>query len=345
MLRLCKEVVGPAVEHHAADWLQRHELLRDQLRRVEMIERKPCCILFREELHREFPLGKVARFDGFEHVAPVIVGIGASELHRFVPHGGLNAQLGPPVKLDEGRVTFVVHQSKAVNAEPLDHPQRPRQGAIGHDPHHHVHGLRRQRDVVPERIVRGCRLRESAIGFHLHGMDEIGEFDRVLDEEHRDVVADQVPVAFLRIQLDGEAAHVARRVHRSCTARDGGEACEHRRAFAHLGQYLRRCELGQRVGELEESVYGGSARVDDAFRDAFVIEVRDLLAENEVFEQRRSARICFQRVLVVRDRRALIGRQGRVAVADDLMKFAAGRNRFSWTRRRLRFGAARLGRS
>ena len=54
-----------------------------------------------------------------------------------------------------------------------------------------------QRHEVPERVVRGGSLREAAIGFHLHGVDEVGELDRVLDEEHRDVVADEIPVALL----------------------------------------------------------------------------------------------------------------------------------------------------
>jgi len=40
-------------------------------------------------------------------------------------------------------------------------------------------------------------LRKAAVGFHFYGMDEVGEFDGILDEEHRDVVADQIPVAFL----------------------------------------------------------------------------------------------------------------------------------------------------
>jgi hypothetical protein len=42
------------------------------------------------------------------------------------------------------------------------------------------------------------RLRIAAIGLHLHAVDEVGELDRVLDEEHRDVVADQIPVALDR---------------------------------------------------------------------------------------------------------------------------------------------------
>ena len=44
-------------------------------------------------------------------------------------------------------------------------------------------------------------LRKGAVGFHLYGMDQVGEFDGVLNEEHRDIVADQIPVAFLRVEL------------------------------------------------------------------------------------------------------------------------------------------------
>ena len=49
--------------------------------------------------------------------------------------------------------------------------------------------------------------------------------------------------------------------------------------------------------------------MDDALGDALVVEVRDLLAEDEVLEQRRPAQARLQRVLVVGDRHALVGRQ------------------------------------
>jgi hypothetical protein len=39
--------------------------------------------------------------------------------------------------------------------------------------------------------------------------------------------------------------------------------------------------------------------VDDALGDALVVEVEDLLAQDEVFEQRRAALAGLQRVLVV----------------------------------------------
>ena len=48
----------------------------------------------------------------------------------------------------------------------------------------------------------------------------------------------------------------------------------------------------------------------DALRNALVVEVRDLLAQDEVFEQRRTAQARLERVLVVGDAHALVGGQG-----------------------------------
>ena len=53
----------------------------------------------------------------------------------------------------------------------------------------------------------------------------------------------------------------------------------------------------------------------DPLGDTLVVEVRDLLAQDEVFEQRRPAKPRLERILVVGDRHALIGGQraaGRV---------------------------------
>src|SRR3546814_11837157 len=68
---------------------------------------------------------------------------------------------------------------------------------------------------IPEIVVRGLRLWKVAIRFGLGRVDQIGEFDRILDEEHRDVVADQIPIALLSIEFDGETPHIACKVERS----------------------------------------------------------------------------------------------------------------------------------
>jgi hypothetical protein len=46
--------------------------------------------------------------------------------------------------------------------------------------------------------------------------------------------------------------------------------------------------MTHRFVDLKKSVRARAARVNDTLRDPFVIEVRDLLAEVEIFEQRRS---------------------------------------------------------
>src|SRR5512133_1962792 len=100
-----------------------------------------------------------------------------------------------------------------------------------------MHGFRRERNEIPERVVRARRLRKAAVGFHLDGMDEVGKLNGVLDEEYRDVIADQVPVALLGIKLDGEPAYVTRRIDRTRAACNGRQASENRGPLAYLGEY------------------------------------------------------------------------------------------------------------
>ena len=154
-------------------------------------------------------------------------------------------------------------------------------------------------------------------------MDQIGKLDRVLDEEHRDVVADQIPVACAGVELDREATHVARRIHGARAAGHGGEAREHRGAFSGFAQKGRRGVFLQRLGQFEVPVRTAAARMHDALGNALVIEVGDLLAEDEILEQGRSLVEGTQRILVVDDRDPLFRRQGRMTAARRLVKLAA----------------------
>ena len=172
--------------------------------------------------------------------------------------------------------------------------------------------------------MRGLRLREAAVGLLLGGVDEVGELDRVLDEEHRDVVADEVPVALLRVELHGEAAHVAGEVGRALVAGDGREADEDRRLLAGPLEQVGAGDVGQRLVVLEVAVRAEAAGVDHPLGDALVVEVEDLLPEVEVLEQRRAPLADPQRVLVVGDRDALLGGQRGPSAVGGLVGLAAG---------------------
>lgn len=65
-----------------------------------------------------------------------------------------------------------------------------------------------KRDEVPEHVrVLQMRLRVALLR-----VDEAGEQDGIADEEDRRVVADQVPNAVIGVELQGEAAGIARSV-------------------------------------------------------------------------------------------------------------------------------------
>ena len=170
--------------------------------------------------------------------------------------------------------------------------------------------------------MRGLRLGEATVWLLLRRVDQIGKFYRVLDEEHRDVVADDVPVALLGVELDGEAAHVAGKIRRALIAGDRGEPHE---GFGLLSRPLKQVGLGN-VGErfisFEEAMGAEASRMDDALWNAFMVEMEDLLAEVMVLEQGRTARSHFEGVLVVGDRGTLLrGEHGHVA-AGDLVRLA-----------------------
>ena len=141
----------------------------------------------------------------------------------------------------------------------------------------------------------------------LDRVDEIGELHRILDEKDRDVVADQIEVAFLGVELHREAAHVARQVARPPRARHGREPHEDRGPLRRVLEEGGPGVPAQGALDLEIAVGGGAPGMDDPLRDPLVVEVGDLLPEDEVLQEGGPAGARLERVLVVEDAEALIG--------------------------------------
>ena len=120
LLGLGKEVHRVFVQHHAADGGQRHDLLGDQLGRVEDVEVELVGRLLVEGLDTERPFRKVALGDRVMKIAAMVVGIGAGGLHRLVPDLREGADARPPMELHEGRFARGVDQAERVNAEAFD---------------------------------------------------------------------------------------------------------------------------------------------------------------------------------------------------------------------------------
>ena len=277
LLGLVEDVVDHPVERHPADDPDRDLLLGDDLRRVQDVELEGVGELVVEQLHPQIPLGEVAGLDRVPQVATVEVGIGTVDLDRLVPHHRLHALHRLPVELDVGAPALVVDEAEGVDAETLHEPEGPRDGAVAHLPQRHVGGLGHQGHEVPEGVVRGLRLRPALVLFLLDRVHQIRELDRVLDEEHRHVVADQVPVALVGVELGGEATHVARQVEGSLVTGHRGETDEDLGLLALLGQQRGPGDVRDGIGALEDAVRSVPAGVDDALRDPLVVEVEDLL--------------------------------------------------------------------
>src|SRR5580698_4180552 len=217
--------------------------------------------------------------NGLPHVAAVKIRIGAVDLHSFIPDDRLHTELGFPVKFYKGRFAFGVNQAIGVNPKSFHETKRARDCAIGHDPHRHVNAFRHERYEIPEIIVRGLRLRKAAVGLLLRGVDQVRKLDRVLYEKYRDVVADDVPVTFLGVKLHGEAAHVAREIGRSFVASYGRESYECRYFLSRPLKQVGARKLAQRLVIFEIAVSAEAASMNDAFRNAFMIEVKNLFAK------------------------------------------------------------------
>src|ERR1700743_2773488 len=169
-----------------------------------------------------------------------------------------------------------------------------------------MRALRRERPEVPLHLVGAhAGVREALLG-----VDEVLELGGVADEEDRRVVADQVVVAFLGIELQREAARVARRVRGALLARDGREAREHRRPQPALEE-ARLGELADVLGRLEESVGAGALRVDDPLGHPLPVEVLHLLNDVVIVQGGRPLRADGQRPFVVGRRDTGIGGGGR----------------------------------
>ena len=156
-----KKLSGLRFSTMLADRRQRHQLLGHDLGRIEDVEAEALGLLLGEHLDAELVLGERAGLDRLPQVAAMEVGIGAGDLHRLVPVERVRAGDRVPVELHEARLALGVDEAEGVHAEALHHAVAARNRAVGHHPHQHVRRLRHQRDEVPERVVRGRRLRHA----------------------------------------------------------------------------------------------------------------------------------------------------------------------------------------
>src|SRR6266404_1426623 len=129
----------------------------------------------------------------------------------------LDALLRAEMKLDPDAFIGGIKHREGMAAEQVHMAEALRNAAIGHNDRDLVQRLRQQRPEIPV-VIRAA---QPGAGVALDRMVEVGEPQWIAEEEHRRVVADDVPVTLLGIEPEGGAADVAFRIGGAALTRDG----------------------------------------------------------------------------------------------------------------------------
>ncbi len=160
-----------------------------------------------------------------------------------------------------------------------------------------MQAFRAERPEIPHRSGRA----QVRPGVALLGVNEVGEFHWIADEEHGGVVAHQIPIPFRGVVFHREAAHVALGVGRTLLASHGGEAGEHRRLLADGRKHVRPRIARQIVGDGQRAMGAPTLGMDRPLGDAFAVLIGELFQQLPILHQQWAARTGGQRVLVVSD--------------------------------------------
>ena len=322
LLCLGEEIVDAAVEHQPADAAYRHLFLRNDLGGIEDVKCELVGEIVVEQLHPQLPFGEIAALDRVPQIAAMKVGVGAIDLERLVPYHGLQAELRLPVKLDESRFAPSIDHPEGMDAEPFHEFERARiaRSDIAHISMCVDSGIS---DTKSQKLSCAlCACGKPRSGSSFTAWNRSGNFIASWMKK-TGMLLPTSPSPLPGVKLDREAAHVAREIGGTFAARDGREAHESRRLLAGALEDVGAGDVGERLVSLEKAMRAKASRMDDALRNALMVEVEDLVAQHKVFEQCRTARAGFQRVLVVGDRRALLRRQHINAAPGRLMGLPA----------------------
>jgi hypothetical protein len=263
------------------------------------------------DLHVEIPLRVLTAFDRLEQILGSRSQILGLHLRGFLSREARQPAARVEVVLHEHGVTLRVDHLVRVHAEAFHVTVARGNAARAEQVRQHVHRF----GCLAHEVEDAVRLLPERHRIRLQRVDHIGELDGVTDEEDREVVPHEIPVAVLGVELHRKAARIARNFGRIPSADDSGEPdgerCLLARGLKELGtRVLRRGLLADLPGGFELAIAHEAPGVHDALGNALAVEVADLLEEVVVLERGRTATPDGPLRLVVGDRMALSRGQG-----------------------------------
>ena len=298
LLHVLVPVDRVAVQFELAHFDQRVVALRPHLGQVERMDAVGFRLQLGHDLDEQLPLREVALLDCGEQVAAVAFAVMADQDLRLRVGQRFDALLADEVELHPEALAVGVGEAVGVRAEAVHVAEAARDAAVAHHHGHLQQGFGQQRPEVP--VV--ARAAQVGMRVAFHGLVEVGELARVAQEEHRRVVADQVPVAFFGVELQCEAADVTLGVGGATLAGHRGEAREHLGLLADLLEQLGTGVLADVVGDGESTERARALGVHAALGNDLAVEVGQLLQQPDVFHQQRATWAGGLAVLVVHHR-------------------------------------------
>jgi hypothetical protein len=143
--------------------------------------------------------------------------------------------------------------------------------------------------VLPE-VEGHVRVMQVSLRISFLGVNEVWEFNWVVDEKHRGVVSNEVVVSLFSVELDSKASGVSSHVAGTKFSSDSRESCEDRSPFAHLVQESSLSEGGHIFSHFENSVSSSSFSVDNSLWNSLSIKVSEFVDESKILEEDGSSR-------------------------------------------------------
>lgn len=192
LLSLGEVVARVAVQCELSKWCERNDVLRNDLGGIEKVETPSQLIILFHDLSLEDPLREHPVLDAFKQILTVEVGVHTcSDLSLLPQQRGFPLQCPEP-EFYKLRLALIGNKAEGVHSPTISMSERADCTMTTHGPEESVHGRWLLTEEVPSTVVSGRSLRNFAIGPRLDCMYQVWELNRILNEENRNVVANDV---------------------------------------------------------------------------------------------------------------------------------------------------------
>lgn len=299
LLNISEIVFGVSVEDHLSDVDQGIVLVGPDLGDIENVPLVVLSIFGRHNLNLDTPGGRFARGNVVEEVSGGIVTISGLDLVSLLGRQILDSGISLEVVFNEELLTLLIDPLESVGAVTIHVSVTIGGTSVREEDGDLMGRFRGKGKEVPEHVG----ILQVGLGISLLGVDEIGEFQGVSDEEDWGVVSDHIPVTFFSVELDGKTSGVSFGISRSLFTTDSGESGEDGGSLSDLAEDFGFAVLGNVIGNLKITVSASTLGMDDSFGNSFSVEMSKLVDKMEVLQKDRTIFTGGKRVLVVIDGR------------------------------------------